>query len=127
MRHARLTIVEGETEMFDCVKHGKVAKSISGFCVDCCSEDHICETCGLRSGSDDGFTLVEWRSTQMWKGQMLCDDCVACADCEVSGDDRVNSSNDYDELLCDSCVEDRDEEWDREEKEREERSDSTQA
>ena len=100
--------------MMECVKHGEVAKSLSGYCRLCCSEDHICETCGLRSGSDDGFTLVEWRSTQMWIGQMLCDDCVACADCEASGDGTVNTHNDYRELLCDACVEDRDAEWESE-------------
>ena len=97
--------------MVDCTKHGEAEKTLSGYCVDCCSEDHICETCGLWSGTPDGFTLVEWRSTQMWKGQMLCDDCVACADCETSGYDDVNTNNDYSELLCDACVADRDAEW----------------
>ncbi len=102
--------------MFNCVRHGEVEQTISGFCVDCCGEDHICETCGLRSGNPDGFTLVEWRGKMFsGDGQMLCDDCVECADCGGVVQDAEDRHWNYDEYLCDPCVQARDESEEKEE------------
>lgn len=94
----------------------------SGFCADCCAEDHRCESCGL--WSHEGRANVEWRKST---DKMLCDDCVECADCGATCLEEVDEHLDYDEVLCDDCAEERDREWEREEKEIEARRASTPA
>ena len=129
MRHTRITIVKGGIKMSDqkivrvCGKHDQEFNA-KGLCADCCSEDHRCESCGGWS-TDRAIANVEWRGAPFsGAGQMLCDDCVECADCGGSVED-ADRHWDYDEYLCDSCVEERDEEWEREEQEQEARSAST--
>ena len=126
MRHARLTIVKGETQMFEkivkmCGKHDTQIGAF-GFCEDCCAEDHRCYVCGLYS--HEGKANVEWRSDT---DRMLCDDCVECADCGANGLADVDAHSEYDEVLCEDCATERDEEWEREEQEREARNASTLA
>jgi hypothetical protein len=95
-----------------------------GFCPDCCAEDHRCYVCGLYS--HEGKANVEWRGAPFsGAGQTLCDNCVECADCGGSVEDADDRHWNYDEYLCDSCVQERDEEWERDEKEQEARSAST--
>ena len=135
MRHAHITIVKAETQMSTqkiveiiirvCGKHDKEFNAF-GLCADCCGEDHRCEKCGVWS-HESRFSTVEWRGTLLGGlNQMLCDDCVECADCG-SGVEDTRHHSEYDEILCVGCAEDRDEEWKREEQEREARSASTLA
>lgn len=96
--------------MFECVKHGEVEKTESGYCVECCAEDHICELCGVWSVQR---VNVEWRSASYFgDGRMLCDSCVVCEDC---GDGDAEENSDYDAFLCSDCTEERDREWEEEE------------